>query len=269
MDVVVLGGMGGLGRLVCAELERRGTRVRPIGRRDGDVRDAEVVARLTAGANAIVNCAGASVAMGLGRGWRGYGAVDTPIGIAAGEAARRHRVRLVYVAVAHPPALATTAYIAAHERVVAATADIDAVIVRPTGFYAAYTALLPMARRGTLVDIGDGHTRTNPIAEHDVAEIVAESVRGDGPREIACGGPEVITRREIFERVGAASGREVRVRGMPVWLARAGSAVMRLVHPRMGQFAQFAAGLAVHDVIVPSLGTRRFDDYLRALSAAA
>ena len=88
----------------------------------------------------------------------------------------------------------------AHERVVAAMRDLDGVVVRATGFYSAYAALLPMARRGFLIDIGSGHTRTNPIDERDLAEIVAEeleranNVRGEGPREISVGGPEVVTR---------------------------------------------------------------------------
>jgi len=263
MHVLVLGGTGGLGGLVCEELRRRHATVRAVGRRDGDARDLEVVARLADGADAIVNCAGASVAMAPGRGWRGYTAVDTPIGLAAAEVARRRGVRLVYVAVAHAPPLASCTYVAAHERVVAAMRDLDAVIVRPTGLYSAYAALLPMARRGTLYDIGDGRARTNPIDERDVAEIVAEAVRGSGPREIMCGGPEVITRREIFERVAAVAGRRVVIRGVPRWLAAGAGRALRIVHPRMGQFVQFAVGLARHDVIAPALGVRRFADYLQ------
>lgn len=264
MRVLVVGGTGGLGTLVCGELARRGVEAKPLGRRDGDLRDPEIVAGAATGADAIINCAGASVAMGLGRGWRGYPAVDTPIGLAVAEAARRAGVRVVYVSVAHPPALARTAYVSAHERVVAAMAELDAVIVRPTGFFSAYASLLPMIRRGLAFDLGDGRARTNPIDERELAAIVAESVRGDGPREITCGGPEILARREILERVVAASGRKVTVRGLPVWLARANGAVLRLVHPRLGQFVQFAAGLAVHDAIAPSLGARRLEDYLRA-----
>lgn len=262
MDVLVLGGTGGLGKLVAEELRQHGHAVRAVGRAAGDMTDPGVVTKLADGAAAIVNCAGASVAMAFGKGWRGYRAVDTPIGLAAIAAARQTGARLVYVAVAHAPALARCSYIDAHERVARAMEDVDGVIVRPTGFFSAYASLLPMARRGMLFDIGDGKARTNPIDERDLATIVAESTRGDGPREITCGGPEVITRREIFERVAAASGRSVQVRGVPAWIAALNGGLVRLVHPRIGQFVQFAVGLAKHDVIAPSLGTRRFADYL-------
>lgn len=263
MHVLVLGGTGALGKLVCEELRRRKMTVRAAGRRDGDARDVEVVSRLADGADGIVNCAGASVAMALGRGWRGYGAVDTPIGLASVEVARRRGVRLVYVSTAHAPPLASCRYVAAHERVVAATRDLDAVIVRPTGLYSAYAELLPMARRGTLFDIGDGSARGNPIHEQDVAEIVAGAVCGDGPREIACGGPDVFTRREMFEHIAAAAGGRVTIRGVPRPLAAAAGAVLRVVHPRIGQFVQFAVGLSRHDVIAPAVGVRRLTDYLQ------
>jgi uncharacterized protein YbjT (DUF2867 family) len=267
MDVLVLGARGGLGRLVCEELTARGHRTRPASR--ADARDAAALAGAAAGAGAIVNCAGASVALGLGRGWRGYRAVDTPIGLAAAEAARRTGARLVYVAVHHAPAMARVAYIDAHERVAAAMRDLDGVVVRATGFFSAYAALLPLARRGLLPDVGDGRARTNPIDERDLAAIVAERVAGAGPRELSAGGPEVLTRGQIFEQVAARAGRRVRIVRLPAWLADGGGAALRVLHPRLGQLMRFAAGLARTDAIAPALGARTLAGYLDALAAAS
>lgn len=266
MDILVLGARGGLGRLVANELVLRGHTVLTVERstvRDGD-------ALVATRAKAIVNCAGASVALGLGHGWRGYRAVDTPIGLAAVEAARRLDVRLVYVSVNHSPAFERCWYVDAHERVACAMRDIDGVVVRPTGFFSAFASLLPLARRGMLVDIGDGRVLTNPIDEHDLAAIVAESVQGDGPRDIACGGPQVMARREIFELVARVAGRPgAKLRGMPVWLARIATAALCAVHPRMGQFARFATLLAQHDMIAPALGTMTLERYFSEPRAAA
>lgn len=245
MDVLVVGRGGGLGRLVCAELVARGHRV------------VEEHPRI------VINCAGASVALALGKGWRGYRAVDVPVGLRAIETAKRHGARLVYVGVHHGPALRDTAYVDAHERVAEAMRDMDGCVVRATGFFSAYAALLPIAKRGFLVDIGDGSARTNPICEHDLAEIVVDvALGGDGPRDVSAGGPDVMTRRQIMELVAAQANRRVRIAGAPVWLGRIGSLALRAVHPRMGQFAQFAVGLAQHDVIAPTLGTSRLIDYL-------
>lgn len=268
MDVLVIGGGGTLGRLVCSELTLRGHRAIPLGRRDGDLRDPAVLAAPKA--SVIINCAGASVAMGFGNGWRGYRAVDVPIGLAAAQAARTTCARLVYVGVHYPPALRDTPYVDAHERVASAMSDVDGCVVRATGFFSAYAALLPMAQRGMLVDVGDGKRRTNPIAERDLAEILVDvALGGDGPRDVSAGGPDVMTRREIFEHVAARANRRVRIGAMPVWAASAAAAITRAFHPRIGQFMQFAVGLAKHDVIAPSLGTTRFVDYLaRAKSPA-
>src|SRR5690242_13720862 len=131
MNVLVIGARGTLGALVCKELERSGQDVIGLSRTGGDLRDPDVIARHRV--DTIVNCAGASVALELGHGWRGYGAVDVPIGLAAVEAARRIGARLVYVGVAHAPELAGCAYVRAHERVAAATLELGGAVVRATG----------------------------------------------------------------------------------------------------------------------------------------
>jgi uncharacterized protein YbjT (DUF2867 family) len=265
MDVLVIGGGGALGRLVCDQLSARGHQVLPLGRRAGNLRDPALIAR--AGAPLIINCAGASVQIGFGKGWRGYRAVDVPIGLAAVEAARRTNARLIYVSAHHPPALRNTPYIEAHERVADAMSAVDGAVVRPTGFFSAITsAFLPMARRGRMFDVGDGRARTNPISERDLAEIVVDvALGGDGPREVSAGGPEVMSRREMLERVAQAAGYRAKVTGMPLALCKLSTAVLRAVHPRMGQFVQFVVGLAQHDVIAPACGTTTISDYVRSL----
>jgi len=71
-----------------------------------------------------------------------------------------------------------------------------------------------------------------------------------------------------FSMVAERAGRRVRMVRMPAWLAGASGALLRAVHPRMGQFARFAAGLGRHDVIAPALGTRTLADYLDALAVS-
>ena len=259
MDVVVIGGLGTVGKHVCRELAARGHHAIVLGRGD---RIAE------ARGDAIVHCAGASVAMSLGHGWRGYGAVDVPLGRQVAELARRLRARVVYVAAAYGPAHARCAYVRAHERVAAELRDLDSCIVRATGFHAAFAALLPLARRGWLVDVGSGRARTNPIDERDLAAICVDALSGR-ERELAAGGPDVMTRAQLFELVAAAAGTRVRTVRVPCWLARLGGPALRVLHPRIGQFAQFALALARHDNVAPAIGRRRLVDYLDSSSTRA
>jgi uncharacterized protein YbjT (DUF2867 family) len=264
MDVAVLGGTGGLGKLVVEQLRARGDKVRALGRKDGDARDPEVVKRLCDGAGAIVNCAGAAV--GFGKGWRGYGGVDTPIGLAAVAAAKSSGARLVYTAVYAPPTLRGCAYVEAHERVVDAMSAIDGVVVRPLGFFSAFASLLPLAKKGLLFDIGSGKARTNPIDERDLAAIIVEATRGDGARDIPCGGPDVMAREDLFLRVGRLARPDIKLRRLPVWLARINATLAYPFTPRLAQFMRFAIKLAQNDAIAPVLGTRRFEDYCAELT---
>jgi uncharacterized protein YbjT (DUF2867 family) len=259
MDVIVVGGRGTVGKHVCSELAARGHRAVVLGRGD----------RLAdARGEAIVHCAGASVVMGLGHGWRGYGAVDVPLGVEVAARARQLRARVVYVAAANGPAHASCAYVRAHERVAAALGELDSCVVRATGFHAAFAALLPFARRGWLVDVGDGRALTNPIDERDLATICVDALLGR-ERSISAGGPEVLTRAQLFEIIAAAAGRRVRTVRVPAWLAALGAPALRIAHPRIGQFAQFALALARHDNVAPALGTRRLEDYLGSASTRA
>jgi len=255
MNVLIVGAGGTLGALVREQVMGRGHTA--IAHRRG-----EPFAR----ADVIVHAAGASVAMTLGKGWRGYRAVDVPLGLAVAAHARASRARMIYVGVHHPPALRDCAYVDAHERVAAAMRDVDGAVVRATGFFSAFASLVPMVRAGLPADVGNGRARTNPISEHDLAEIVVDvALGGDGPREVSAGGPDVLSRGEIYALVAEVAGR--RARSLPLWLARPGAALLSLVHPRIGQFARFAVGLAQHDVIAPALGTTRLGDYLQNVPA--
>jgi uncharacterized protein YbjT (DUF2867 family) len=267
MTMLVIGAGGIVGRATCAELAARGVAVKRWSRVvDGDARDAAAVTRAATGASAIVDAAGASCAMALGHGWRGYAAVDVPIGRACVHAAKATGARLVYVAAFHQAALAAQPYIAAHERVAREALAIGGAVVRPTGLYATLATLTAMARRGLLVDVGAGAARTNPIDERDLARAIGDAaVATTTALELAVGGPDTMTRRELFARIAAIAGRRVRMLRVPVAIARAGALALSIAHPRIGQFARFAAALARHDAVAPAYGTRRFDDYLAAL----
>lgn len=279
-ELAVAGGTGALGRRVVDRALAHGHGIRLLTRDAGripanwrgrvtpivgDARDASAAAELVRGADVVFSCAGASVMMERGRGWRGYRAVDTPLNTALVDAAAAAgRPRFVYVSVFHTPEMRRLAYIDAHERVVEriTAAGLPYGIVRPTGFYSAITAsYVPMAKKGTLPEIGDGSSRTNPIGDDDLADICMDAIASEKPMlTIDAGGPDVVTRHEIAEMAFAAAGTEPRFRRVPPWLARLGSAFLRPLYPRIGQFAAFIATISTSDLIAPGHGRERLTD---------
>src|SRR3569623_1095786 len=113
MNVLIVGAGGLMGALVREQDMGRGHTAIAL-------RRGEPVAR----AEGIVHAAGASGAMTLGKGWRGYRAVDVPLGLAVAAHARARRARMIYVGVHHPPALRDCAFVAAHARVAAALREV-------------------------------------------------------------------------------------------------------------------------------------------------
>jgi uncharacterized protein YbjT (DUF2867 family) len=288
--LAVAGGTGALGRRVIDRALARGHAIRMVTRDEaripvelhgrvtpvvGDARDPRTAAELVRGAGAIFSCAGASVMMERGRGWRGYGAVDTPLNVALVDAAAAtgHRPRFIYVSVFHTPALRRLAYVDAHERVVEriVASGLPHAVVRPTGFFSAVAAsYLAMAREGSLPEIGDGRARTNPIGDDDLAAVCVEAIAAEARAlAIDAGGPDVVTRHAIGEMAFAAAGTPPRFRRVPPWLGRLGAAFLRPLHPRIGQFAAFIAAISTMDLVAPMRGRERLADaFSRAATCA-
>ena len=283
--ILVAGATGRLGRWVVRELGARGHAVRAMARDPArldalglapdeavraDLADPASLAAACAGVDAVVSCAGASMALGPAD-RRAYASVDLAGNRALLDAARAAGVRrFVYVSVALAPGLRETAYVDAHERFVEAlrASGMPHAVVRPTGFFSTFAELVPMARRGPLPLIGDGRARTNPVHEADVAVACADALEGSGA-EIVLGGPEVLTRREIDEAAFRAVGRAPRMVRVPAGVFRAMAWAARPVHPRMAALLEFGAAAGVVDCIAPARGTRTLADYLAEAASGA
>ncbi len=281
--VAVAGAGGTIGRHVVARLAARGTPVRAL------TRDAAALARAGSpaaelvscdltrpatlrgaldGCTALVACAGASLALAPG-GRASYRTVDEAGTLALlAEAERAGVARMAYVSVFHTDATRDTPYVRAHEvaaRAVLASTRLAGAVVRPTGCFSAFLPILDAAGRGVAAVVGDGRARTNPIDERDVAAVLVEVLdgleRGDGAREVACGGPDVLSRRQVTELACAAHHRAARVREVPPGVLRAASGTVRLAHPRLGDLLAFATLVSLHEMVAPVRGTRRLAAY--------
>jgi uncharacterized protein YbjT (DUF2867 family) len=261
MKILLAGAGGQVGRRVRAILEADGQDVAVVTGKDLTPSDA--ARGLAQGREVIVSCAGASVSTNAPD-KRPYSVVDPAIHRNLILEAKRCGIkRFVYLGVHAEAHYADCRYIIAHEAVRAMLVDgeMDFTVVRPTGIYSAFADLIPFAKKGVLPLVGDGSARTNPIDPQDVAEVMVAHLR-EGPKDVPCGGPEVMSRRQINEVIAKAAGKD------KVFMPRVPAAVMRLegkaigfVHPRMGELLEFFSMVATSDCVAPAVGKRDMASY--------
>ncbi len=279
MQLLVAGITSTLGRALAERALARGIQVRALVRdptrlpaalarrisiTTGDARDSAAAAAAIAGCDAVFSCVGASVLPTLGRGWRGYGAVDWPANRSLVDAARAAgAVRFVYVSVFHHPDMRRLAYIRAHERVVdlLKKSGLAFAVLRPTGFHSALASYVDLAARGAIPEVAGGAVTTNPIADEDLADLaIGALVSADPALAIDCGGPDTLSRRAIGELAFAAASRAPRFRRVPAAAMRAAALLGRPLHPRIAQFVAFLAHISTVDLVAPAHGSRRLAD---------
>lgn len=279
--ILLAGATGALGREVGALLAARGKTVRALTRdkargtgfaevHAADALDAQALTGAAEGADTVFSCLGASVQpepkFGRLSYTQLYTQLDTPANLnLIAEAKRAGVKRFVYVSVFHLPQMRDIKYIRAHEAVVDAlgSSGLDSVIIRPTGFFSALASLLPLAK-GRAPLFAGGTTKSNPIHDGDLALVCADAIEGS-EREVAAGGPEVLTRKEMFELAFAALGRPPKFMPAPLWGLKLGVAMMRPFQPRLSELMEFLGSLSEHDAVAPVRGTRTLGAYFKSL----
>src|SRR3954452_6066530 len=185
--VLVPGATGNLGRHIVDQLLKRGYHVRVLARDArrvpgkvasgcevfiGDATRPETLNGICRGVDAVVSALGAPISLGLSRRGSSFRDVDY-LGNAniLKEAEQAGVTRFVYVSVFGEKACGHLEYVRAHEDFVGLLrkSEIPSTVVRPTGFFSAFSEVLKMARKGRLALIGDGMSRTNPVHELDIA----------------------------------------------------------------------------------------------------
>ena len=220
--VVVAGATGAIGAEVVRELQSRGARVRALVREParlttepeeifvGNLLNPRTLEGSCAGADAVVSCAGASLASRIFtyRAEAFFAVDDGGNRSLLREAEEAGVRRFGYVSVFGGRFLGMMEYIRAHESFAAALrlSSIDHLIVRPTVTFARLAPLVERARkRGNLSMAGTGQAQTNPVHEADVAKALADGLEGR-EEEVDVGGPEVLTWEAIVEP-GCGCGR--------------------------------------------------------------
>lgn len=251
--VTIFGGSGFVGRYTTRALARAGYRVRAAVRRpdlaghlqplgavgqihavQANLRDDASVARAVEGAVAVVNCVGILQESGK----QTFKAVQAE-GAArvARAAAAAHITRFVHVSAIGADARSAAQY--ARTKAEAEDAVLSAiptaVILRPSivfgpedQFFNRFASMAQMAP--VLPLIGGGRTLFQPVYVGDVADAIAAAIEGKAkPGTIyELGGPEVVSFRDLLDRMQTMINRNRGYVNLPFWAAKIQATLLKL-----------------------------------------
>jgi NADH dehydrogenase len=229
--VTIFGGDGFVGTQVVQELARRGHRIRVAVRRpdlaghvrplgtvgqivpiQANVRNADSVQRAVAGADIVINLVG----IGFQRGRQTFAAVHVAgarnVAAAAKAAGAQALVHMsVLGADLNSPSAVAASRAAGEAEVFAAFPA--AVVIRPSivfgpgdGFF---NLMGSLARLFPILPLIGGKTKFQPVYVKDVAAAFAVAAEGGvkAGRVYELGGPEIVTHRELMQRILSETGR--------------------------------------------------------------
>ena len=223
--VTIFGGSGFVGTQVVQLLARAGYRIRVAVRRpdlaghvkplgsvgqvvpiQANVRNKESVAAAVRGAGIVINLA----AIGIEKGKQRFRAVNVAGARNVAEAAAASGVRTL-VQMSALGADANSPSLFARSRAMG-EAEVrahfpDAIIIRPSVIFGVgddfFNTLGQIARMLPVMPLFGGKTKFQPVYVGDVAEAVAAAARGEAKAGTTyeLGGPEIVSNRELTERV--------------------------------------------------------------------
>lgn len=280
--ILVAGATGHLGRHIVRELKKNNHWVRALTR--NPIRPFEIADEVVGGnlnkinslhaacgeIDVIISAAGSSVSPSLSKKEPDYQSVDywgnkNLLSVAGNSGVKQ----FIYISVFNTPEIQHLDYVRAHTRFAddLAKSGLSYVVIQPTGFFSAFDTILDIARSGIAPLIGNGLARTNPIHQKDLAKICVDAL-GSENSHISVGGPEVLTRKRIFELAFKALGRKPRFIKVPGMMISAPKKVVSIFDPRLAQLTAFLQAVSEVDVIAPPYGTHRLEDYFANQIAA-
>ena len=223
--VTIFGGAGFVGTHIVQQLARKGYRIRVAVRRpdlaghvkplggvgqvvpiQANIRDAESVRRAVEGAQIVINLVG----IGYERGRQRFREVHAMGARNVAEAAKATGAKhLVHMSALGADPQSPSAYArskAMGETEVLATFP-EAVIIRPSLMFGPgdgfFNLMGSLARLFPVLPLIGGKTKFQPIYVGDVADAVAAAAEGEVKtgRIYELGGPEVVTHRELMQRI--------------------------------------------------------------------
>jgi uncharacterized protein YbjT (DUF2867 family) len=143
------------------------------------------------------------------------------------------------------------------------------IVLRPTGFFNDMEIIFDQARRGRVIQVGDGATRMNPIHPNDLADAVIHSIEDPATRTttVEVGGPEVYSYAEIAQMAFRALGKPPHTLRIAPGLVDGVSALVRPFNPTAAGFLRFFRTVMTTDMVAPPTGHIHLADFYAQLAS--
>ncbi|MBJ8350259.1 SDR family oxidoreductase [Streptococcus zalophi] len=138
---------------------------------------------------------------------------------------------------------------------------LDYTIIRANGFFSDMAEFLNMAKNGTVYLFGDGTLKLNPIHGKDLAIVVVDSIVND-EKELAIGGPELLSQNEMAVLALKAYHKKIRIVHLPDFLRRFTlSAIRTFTGQKIYGPLEFIMTTMAMDMSAPKFGTEKLEDF--------
>ena len=277
--VLLAGATGYLGSFVATELLNRDYTVRTVVRDATKLDEKGIVphelleAEVTESQTLIGCCEGIDTVIstvGITRQKDGlsYMDVDYQANLNLLEQAKASGVRkFIYVSILDGEKLRKVSLCKAKERFVEAlkNSGLEYTVVRPNGFFSDMDEFYHMAETGRIFLFSGGQYKSNPIHGADLANLVVDAI--DIPkREVAAGGPDVLTHRQIAEMAFKCAGKKPTIIYVPGWIGVLAMGASRFFTSRH-QYGpiEFFMTVMSRDMLAPPKGQLHLEEHYREL----
>lgn len=278
MNTILFGATGNVGRALASELIRAGHSTTAVIRdarkshdfeamgcavRVADPNDPQQLKGLCAGQDVVVSAIGKPVSPN-DRSKPGFQDIDHALNVRIlNEALSNRCSEFVHISAFHSERYPDLAYFSSHHAFEKAlmAAGIRHHIIKPPALFCAFNDMIPMARKGLLVQFGKGDRTTNPIHEADVARIAVAAIGGP-TSVIEAGGPRTYTRRELADILQSAIAPKHTVKSVPMGLVKGFLPILKVLDRNTYDKLAFITTVMEVDTVAPALGERLFEDYV-------
>ncbi|RDV16668.1 SDR family NAD(P)-dependent oxidoreductase [Pontibacter diazotrophicus] len=133
-------------------------------------------------------------------------------------------------------------------------------ILQPTALFSAFDEVVEMARKGMIGSLGDGHYKTNPVFEGDLAKVAVQCI-GQAAATIPIGGKKLYSRLELIQLACKAADYSGAIRSVPLGVVNPMLPLLRPFSRNLYDKLAFLVAVSSEDCIAPLVGEYTLEEY--------